>query len=180
MPNGASKRNNPETRPRASSSAPAKTIIATTLDSADPAPAKAKSGNNARPWSMREYLGQEKLRALGARLAEEVLLLRVLDDLALIHEDHAVRDLAREAHLMGDDHHRHAFLRELDHHVQDLVDHFRVERGRRLVEQHADRIHRQRSRDRDPLLLSARELTGKLVLLRDQAHAIEQLQPALG
>ena len=57
-------------------------------------------------------LRQELLRPLGARLAEEVFLRRVLDDAPLVHEDHAVRDLAREAHLVRDDHHRHAFLRE--------------------------------------------------------------------
>src|SRR3989442_8536175 len=179
MPNGASNRNSPETRPRTSSSAPAKTIIATTLDSRHRVLAKLGSGNDAPAWSMRKDLGQEKLRPLGARLAEEVFLLRVLDDLALIHEDHAVRDLAREAHLMRDDHHRHAFLRELHHHVQHLVDHLRVERGRRLIEEHADWIHRQRPRNRDALLLPAGELAREFVLLSDQADAVEQLQAAL-
>ena len=82
-------------------------------------------------------------------------------------------DLAREAHLVRDDHHRHAFLGEPHHHVEHLVDHFRVERRRRLVEQHADRVHRQRARDRDALLLAAGELAGELVLLRDQADAVE-------
>ena len=54
-----------------------------------------------------------------------------------------------------------------DHDVEHLVDHLRVERRRRLVEQHADRVHRQRPGDRDALLLAAGELARKLVLLRD-------------
>ena len=95
-----------------------------------------------------------------------------------VHEDHAVRDLARKAHLVRDDHHRHAFLREQHHDVEHLVDHLGVERRRGLVEQHADRIHRQRARNRHPLLLPAGQLPGKLVLLLVEAHAVEQLEPA--
>ena len=66
-------------------------------------------------------------------------------------------------------------LASVDHHVEHLVDHLRVERRGRLVEQHRDRVHRQRARDRDALLLAAGELAGKLVLVRDQADAVEQL-----
>jgi hypothetical protein len=33
-------------------------------------------------------------------------------------------------------------LRELDHHVEHLVDHLGIERRGRLVEQHRDRVHR--------------------------------------
>ena len=70
-------------------------------------------------------------------------------------------------------------LASCDHDVEHLVDHLRVERRGRLVEQHADRVHRQRARDGDALLLAAGELAGKLVLVRDQADAVEQLQAAL-
>src|SRR5882672_7399147 len=78
--------------------------------------------------SMLQYLGEEELCALGAGLSEEFVLRGVLDDLAAVHEDHTVRDLAREAHLVRDHHHGHAFLREPDHDVEHLVDHLRVER----------------------------------------------------
>src|SRR5438552_15352600 len=44
-----------------------------------------------------QNLRQELLRSLGARLAEEVGLGRVFDDAAAVHDDHAVRDLDREA-----------------------------------------------------------------------------------
>src|SRR5579883_1826842 len=55
--------------------------------------------------SMRQYLRQEFLRAVAAGLAEEILLRRIFDDLAAVHEDHAVGDLAGKAHLMGHHHH---------------------------------------------------------------------------
>src|SRR5713226_1507602 len=56
------------------------------------------------PGSVMQDLREKLLRALGARFAEEILLQRVLDDLAEVHEDHAVSDLAREAHLVRDHH----------------------------------------------------------------------------
>ena len=65
------------------------------------------------------------------------------------------------------------------HHVEHLADHLGVERRGRLVEQHHDRIHRQRARDRHALLLAAGELAGELVLVRRQADAVEHLQAAL-
>src|SRR5689334_2801088 len=58
--------------------------------------------------SMSQDLGQELLRALRARFSEEILLGGILDDLAAVHEDHPVRDLAGESHLVRDDHHGHA------------------------------------------------------------------------
>src|SRR6478672_8181659 len=39
---------------------------------------------------VRQNLRQKLLRAVAARLAEEIGLLRVLDDLAPVHEDHPV------------------------------------------------------------------------------------------
>ena len=140
---------------------------------AQPAAMRAARG------SVMQDLGQELLRALRPRLAEEIVLRGVLDDRALVHEDHAIRDLAGEAHLVRDAHHGHAFLGELHHDVEHLVHHLGIERRRGLVEQHADRIHRQGAGDRDALLLSAGELPGKLVLLRDQADAVEVLEPTL-
>src|SRR5579864_1990871 len=105
--------------------------------------------------SMRQYLRQELLRAVAAGLAEEIVLERVFDDFALVHEDDAVGDLAGKAHFMGHDHHGHAVAREIDHDVEYLADHFRVERRRRLVEQHRDRVHGKRTRNRDALLLAS-------------------------
>jgi hypothetical protein len=77
-----------------------------------------------------------------------------------------------------DHHHGHAFLGQAHHHVQHLAHHLGVERGGRLVEQHDDRVHRQRAGDRHALLLAAGQLAGELVLVRHQAHAVEHLQAA--
>jgi hypothetical protein len=121
-------------------------------------------------------LGQELAGALGARRAEEGFLAVILDDAALVHEDHPVGNLAGEAHLVGDAHHGHAFLGQLDHHVEHLVDHLRVEGRGGLVEEHADRVHRQRAGDGHALLLAAGELAGELVGVGLEADPVEQLE----
>ena len=136
----------------------------------------------ARAPSVREDLVQEIFRARLAcgGIAEEIFLAAVLEDAAAdVDEDHAVRDLAREAHFVRDDHHRHAFLREADHHVEHFADHLGVERRSRLVEEHDDGVHRQRPRNGDALLLAAGKLARIFVLVRHQPDPIEHLQAAL-
>src|SRR5450830_763020 len=86
-----------------------------------------------------------------------------------------MRDLAREAHLVRDAHHGHAFLRQLDHDVEHFIDHLRIERRGRLVEQHRDRVHAQGTCNRDALLLATRQLARELVAVRAQADAFQQL-----
>ncbi len=81
-----------------------------------------------------------------------------LDDLAVVHEHDPIRDLARKSHLMGDDDHGHAVLGERGHGFEHLLDHLGVERGSRFVKQHDFRIHAERARDRDALLLAAGKL----------------------
>jgi hypothetical protein len=61
------------------------------------------------------------------------------------------------------------------HDLQHLVDHLRVERRGRLVEEHHLRVHGQRPGDRHPLLLAAGELRGVLVRLVGDAHPVQQL-----
>ena len=78
-----------------------------------------------------------------------------LDDPPFVHEHDAVGDVHREVHLVGDDEHRHAGAGERSHHVEDAGDELRVERRRRLVEQHQLGVEGQRSCDRDALLLTA-------------------------
>ncbi len=108
----------------------------------------------------------------GAR--EEVLRRPVLDDRPAVHHHDAIGRLAREAHLVGDADHRHAVARELLHHVEHVADRLGVERARRLVEQHQRRVHGERARDRDALLLAAGELAGIRVALVGEADACEQ------
>ena len=96
-------------------------------------------------------------------LVKNVLGRALLDDLAPVHEDDAIGDRAGKSHLVRDAQHGHAGAGQLDHDVEHLLDHLGIERGRRLVEQHDARVHAQRARDGDALLLAARELAGILV-----------------
>ena len=100
---------------------------------------------------------------------------RGLHDLARVHEDDAVGYGAGETHLVRDDDHGHAFVSELDHDIEHFPDHLRVERGGRLVEQHQLRLHAQRPRDRNPLLLPAGELRRIFRRLLRNTHPLQQL-----
>ena len=97
----------------------------------------------------------------------------LIDD-ALIQEQHAVRDLIREAEFVRHDHHRHAFTGEFSHDGQHLADHLGIEGARGLVEEENLRFHGQRAGDRDALLLAAGEPRGEFVDLVFQANAREQ------
>src|SRR5436305_2996507 len=122
---------------------------------------------------MREDLAEEELGAVALRVGEEFLRRRYLDDLAAIHEDHAVGDGAGEAQLRRDADHSPAGARQADHDVEHLLDHLGIERRGRLVEQHDLRLHAERAGDGDALLLAARELAGIFLGLLRNAHALE-------
>src|SRR5581483_8838783 len=96
--------------------------------------------------------------------------------LAFVHEYDAVRDLAGKSHLMRDDQHGHAVVRECDHCVEHLLDHFGIERRCRLVEKHDLRIHAQRTGNGDALLLAARKLARIFARLLRNLHASEIVQ----
>ena len=91
-----------------------------------------------------------------------------------MQEHHAVRHVAREAHLVRDDQHRAAFLRQRAHHAQHFADQLRIERRGRLVEQHHLRLHRQGAGDRHALLLAARQMRRIVVALLGDADLGEQ------
>ena len=99
----------------------------------------------------------------------------MLDDAPFVHEDDAVADLARELHLVRDDHHRHARLRQIAHDDEHLSDELGIERRGDLVEEHHVRLHHQGACDRDALLLAAGELVRVLVGLLGEADLREQL-----
>ena len=65
-------------------------------------------------------------------------------------------------------------LRELAHDEQDLADELGIERRGDLVEEHDVRLHHQRPRDRDTLLLAAGELMRMLLGLRLEPDLREQ------
>jgi hypothetical protein len=95
-------------------------------------------------------------------VGEELLGRGLLDDLTVAMKTTRVGGLAGEAHLVGHNDHRHALLGEGDHRVEDLVDHFGVERRGRFVEQHPPSASSQSPGDRHALLLAAGELGRQL------------------
>ena len=93
-------------------------------------------------------------------LAEDPVRRTLLEDEALVEEDDAVGDVAREAHLVGGDEHRHPLGGELADDVQHLADELGIERAGHLVEQQQRGIHGQCADDRHALLLAAGEAIG--------------------
>ena len=75
---------------------------------------------------------------------------------------------------MSDQHAGHPFLRELANRIEDLLDGLRIEGSGHFVEQHDFGPHRQRARDRDTLLLAAREFARIDVRLGGQPDLLEQ------
>src|SRR5690606_32693481 len=92
-------------------------------------------GSKKRAISVKD-LAQAELQAVGLWIAKELVWTVLLDDLPIVHEDHAVGDCAGETHLVGDAEHGHALVCQGDHGVEYLLYHFRVERRGGLVEQH--------------------------------------------
>ena len=80
---------------------------------------------------------------------------------------------------MGDDQHGDAGVGQLLHQLQDLADHFGVQRGGRLIEEDDVRVHGQGAGNGDALLLAAGQALGVGVGLVGQADAGQQLFGAL-
>ena len=80
---------------------------------------------------------------------------------------------------MRDNDHGHAVVGKLLHDLQYLADHFRVECRGRLVKQHDIRVHRERARNGDSLLLTAGKLRRIAVRLVRQTDARKQLERTL-
>src|SRR5688572_3105830 len=81
------------------------------------------------------------------------------DDLSSLHDEILVRERAREIVVLLDQEDRHlAGLRERTDRVLDVLDDRRLYAFGRLVEHEELRLHRERARDRELLLLPAREI----------------------
>src|SRR5271155_5242810 len=78
--------------------------------------------------ALMNYLLKKKPRPLVLRIAEEFLWLVDFHDLSVVHEDDAVGDLPGKTHLVGDNEHGDAVAGELDHGVEHLLHHLRIER----------------------------------------------------
>ena len=83
----------------------------------------------------------------------------LLDDLAGVHDEDVVGDVAGGGEVVGDvEEGEVVLLLQAEHQVQDPDPDRDVEHAGRLVREHDLRLDRQRPRDRDALALSAREL----------------------
>ena len=107
-----------------------------------------------------------------------------LDDAPAVHDDHALRHLGHDPHVVGDEDHGHAvlLLQGADQ-AEDLRLDGHVERGRRLVGDQDLRAAGERHGDHDPLAHAARQLVRVLVDpfggVRD-ARDLEQLERLAG
>ena len=100
-----------------------------------------------------------------------------LDDLAEVHDGHAVAHVAHDRQVVGDEHDRQP---ELALHVAQQVQHLRldrhVERRDGLVGDQQLRLQRERARHADALALAAGELVRvAVVVLGVQADHLHQL-----
>ena len=107
---------------------------------------------------------------------------RDLDELAAVHHDHAVADVADRREVVGDEQVREPeLLLQVAQQVQDLRAHGHVERGDRLVADDERGVRRERPRDRDALALTARELErAALAEIGREADEPQQLGHASG
>ena len=126
-------------------------------------------------------MAEEVAGARHQRRLEDLRGRSLLDDAALVEDDHPVGDALGEIHLVGDHHHGHALVGQRLHHCQHLADGLGIERRGRLVEQHDVGLHGERAGDRHPLLLAARQRRRMLARLIGQADLAQQLGgPRLG
>src|SRR2546423_1826898 len=125
-------------------------------------------------WPMCEDLTDELPGSILFRIREEQGGLSYLEYLALVHENDPVSNFSREPHLVRHHKHGHAIARKVTYYVEHFLNHLRVERGRRLVEQHDLGLHAQRSGYRGSLLLPARQRIGVGVGFVTDPHPIQE------
>ena len=97
----------------------------------------------------------------------------VADDDAVGETDHAL-GIGRDVGVMSHQHHRHALAVQFDEQLHHLLGGGGVERAGGLVGQEQERLVDDGARDRDALLLSARELVGQVIHAIGQPHPLER------
>jgi hypothetical protein len=110
------------------------------------------------------------------RIAEERLLVGVLDNASEVHDRDAVADVLDHGEIVRNEQVREVlFLLQIHHEIDDLRLDRDVERGDRFVADDQLRIEREGPRYSDPLPLAPRKLVRQAVhLRRAQAYALEQ------
>ena len=117
-----------------------------------------------RRRSAEQHLGVGVLRVL-----ENLLGLALLDDLAAIHNDDVVRDIADRLDVMADEHHGQAeLLFKVGQQVQNLRADRNVQSRGGLVGDDGIGVQRQGTGNCDALALAARKLAGKNLGSRDR------------
>ena len=96
------------------------------------------------------------------------------DDLALIHDGHAVAELFGLFDVVGGEQDGALFAAQVLHQLVDFEARLRIEAGRRLVEKQHLRIVEQGQGEGQPLLLAAGELRVVGVALFPKLQALEQ------
>src|SRR5262245_4443646 len=124
----------------------------------------------------RSEVFQEAPRPRLSRRAENLSRQTLLYDGACVQEYHAVGNLARERHLVRDDHRGHTLPSEHTDHIQHFANKLGIQRGGRLVVKHDDWPEHNGARNRHTLLLSAGQLAGKF----HQVIAEENARQLLG
>ena len=109
-------------------------------------------------------------------MVEDLLGHALLDHHTVLHEDHAVGDLAGKVHLMRDHDHGHAgVLGKVTDDVEDATNQLRIQGARRLIEKQHVGMHSHGARDGHALLLATGELGRLEVRAVRQAHGRELL-----
>ena len=107
----------------------------------------------------------------------------LLDDLAGVHDEHVVGDVARAREVVGDVEEREVLVfLQVEDQVEDPDADRDVEHRGRLVGDEHGRLDGERARDRDALPLAARQLVrvlGDVALRRHEPDRVEQLVDAL-
>src|SRR5918911_688625 len=122
--------------------------------------------------------GHAEVRGLHAAIAAELVRRPLRVDPADPHQVGAVGDAKRLVDVLLDEQDRHALLvAQPDDQVEDEPDELRREAERRLVEEQQPRPGHERPRDRELLLLAARERGGRQA--QPLAERREELEQAL-
>jgi hypothetical protein len=107
------------------------------------------------PGAFSQNLAEEELGPFVLRVIEELEGVVLFDNLAKIHEDDPIGDGLGKAHFMADHDHRHALTGKIDHDVENLFDHFRIQGRGRLVKEHYFGLHAEAAGNGHTLLLAA-------------------------
>jgi len=122
---------------------------------------------------------QEPLRPFVLRVVQHVLRFSLFNDLPIVDENDAIRHVSRKTDFVRDDDHSHSGIRQLPDDAQDLSHQLWIKRRSRLIEQHQTRRDHQRSRNRDALLLTARQMMRQVIGMCGQADAGKQMPSQL-